>query len=178
MPIASDSENDLPVFHFLELAFWQDLHGFLYTWYSMKQFLPDVVVKKIILDSAHDAMPYYQYFMEHGISSFIDLNDKRGCQTVYKEEFTINSDGDLVCPQEHTMRMDGTEKAKERTKFKCPKISFVGGKLVCTCESPCYDTKYGRTVHLVLKDNTRLFNDQPRSSKEWKVEFNARTSSE
>ena len=35
-----------------------------------------------------------------------------------------------------------------------------------------------RTVHLVMKDNPRLFNEPPRSSKEWKVEFNARTSSE
>lgn len=38
--------------------------------------------------------------------------------------------------------------------------------------------KYGRTVHLVLKDNPRLFNNPPRSSKEWKLEYNARTSAE
>ncbi len=29
------------------------------------------------------------------------------------------------------MRRDGTESAKGRTKFKCPKISFAGGKF-CT----------------------------------------------
>jgi len=29
-----------------------------------------------------------------------------------------------------------------------------------------------------LKDNPRLFNDPPRSSKEWKLEYNARTSAE
>lgn len=178
MLTASDSENDLPVFPFLGPASRHDSHGFLYAWYSMKQFLPDVVVKKIILDSAHDAMPYYQYCMEHGITPFIDLNSSRGRPPVYKEDFTINSDGVPVCPQGYTMRRDGTEKAKGRTKFKCPKISFDGGKPVCTCESPCSDAKYGRTVHLVMKDNPRLFNDPPRSSKEWKMEFNARTSSE
>ena len=48
----------------------------------------------------------------------------------------------------------------------------------CTCENPCSNAKYGRTVHLVLKDNPRLFNDPPRSSKEWKREYNARTSAE
>ena len=40
MLTASDSENDLPVFPFLGPASRHDSHGFLYAWYSMKQFLP------------------------------------------------------------------------------------------------------------------------------------------
>lgn len=76
------------------------------------------------------------------------------------------------------MRRDGTESAKGRTKFKCPKISFSGGNVTCTCENPCSDAKYGRTVHLVMKDNPRLFNVPPRGSKEWSLEYNARTSAE
>ena len=63
-------------------------------------------------------------------------------------------------------------------KFKCPKISHAGGCISCTCENPCSNAKYGRTVHLVLKDNPRLFNNPPRDSKEWKLEDNARTSTE
>ena len=52
------------------------------------------------------------------------------------------------------------------------------GCISCTCENPCSNAKYGRTIHLVLKDNPRLFNNPPRSSKEWKLEYNARTSAE
>ena len=151
MLTASDSENDLPVFFFPRLASKQDSHGFLYAWYSMKQFLPDAAVKKIILDYAHDAMPYYQYCIKHGITPFIGMNNKQGHPPFYKEDFTINSNGGLVCSQGHTMRRDGTEKAKGRTKFKCPKISFSGGKTVCISESPCSDAIYGRIVHLVMK---------------------------
>lgn len=33
--------------------------------------LPDAVVKKLILDSAHDAMPYYDYCKTNGITPFI-----------------------------------------------------------------------------------------------------------
>lgn len=55
MLTASDSENDLPVFPFLSPASRHDSHGFLYNWFSMKQMLPDAVVRKLILDSAHDA---------------------------------------------------------------------------------------------------------------------------
>ena len=129
-------------------------------------------------DSAHDAMPYYQYFKRENITPFIDLNGKGGRPPVYKNDFTIDKDGVPVCPSGCRMRRDGVEVAKGRMKFKCPKISHKNGCISCTCETPCSDAKYGRTVHLVMKDNPRLFNNPPRSSKEWKLEYNARTSAE
>ena len=129
-------------------------------------------------DSAHDAMPYSQYFKRENITPFIDLNGKGGRPPVYKNDFTIDKDGVPICPCGFRMRRDGIEVAKGRMKFKCPKISKKNGCLSCTCESPCSDAKYGRTVHLVMNDNPRLFNNPPRSSKEWKLEYNARTSAE
>ena len=177
MLTASDSENDLPVFPFLGPASRHDSHGFLYNWFSMKQYLPEAHVNKVLLDSAHDAMAYYKYFRKLKIKAFIDLNGKGG-RPVYKGIFTINDDGIPLCREGVPMRRDGTESAKGRTKFKCPRISFVGGSPKCTCENPCSDARYGRTVHLVAKDNPRLFNDPPRSSRKWKKEYNARTSSE
>ena len=178
MMAASDSENDLPVFPFLGPASRHDSIGFLYNWFSMQQFLPQANVTKLLLDSAHDAMPYYEYCRDHGITPFIDLNADRGRPPVYKNDFTINNEGVPICREGHVMRRDGTESAKGRTKYKCPKISFAGGNITCTCENPCSNAKYGRTVHLVIKDNPRLFNDPPRGSREWKQEFNARTSAE
>ena len=67
---------------------------------------------------------------------------------------------------------------RSRTKFKCHRISFADGKPHCTCENPCPNAKYSRTVHLVMADNPKLFNDPLRNSKEWKLEYNARTSAE
>ena len=178
MLTASDSENDLPLFPLLGPASRHDSHGFWYNFFSMKQFLPEANVTKLLLDSAHDAMAYYQYCSGHGIKPFIDLNGKGGRPPVYKDDFTIGDDGVPICKEGFRMRMDGTESQKGRTKFKCPKISFAGGTPACTCPNPCSDAKYGRTVHLVLKDNPRLFNDPPRSSKEWDKEYDAKTSSE
>ena len=128
--------------------------------------------------SKHDAMPYYLYFKQENITPFIDFNGKGGRPPVYKNDFTIDNDGVPLCPSGLRMRRDGIEVAKGRMKFKCPKISFKNGDISCTCENPCSNAKYGRTVHLVLKDNPRLFNNPPRSSKEWKREYNARTSAE
>ncbi len=70
------------------------------------------------------------------------------------------------------MRHDGIEKAK----FRCPMMNRSTG--VCRCDTPCSNAKYGRTVHLALKDDPRLFNLPPRDSKEWKSAYSRRTSSE
>ena len=178
MLTASDSENDLPVFPFLNPASRHNSHGFLYNWFSLKQMLPDAVVKKLILDSAHDAMPYYDYCKANGITPFIDLNWKCGRPPVYKDDITIGSDGIPLCPKGFPMKQAAVEPKKGRIKYRCPKITCKGGIPQCTCEDPCSEAKYGRNVHLVLKDNPRLFNNPPRDSAEWKLEYNARTSAE
>lgn len=175
MLVASDSENDLPVFPLLNPASMHDSHGFLHTFFRMKHFLPELNVTKLLLDAAHDAMPYYNYCKRNNIIPFIDLNEKRGAKIKYKNDFTIGKDGVPICKAGLRMHHDGVEKAKHRIKFRCPLISRRHG---CRCENPCSDSKYGRTVHLAMKDNPRLFNIPPRDSKEWKKEYNARTSAE
>ena len=178
MLTASDSENDLPVFPFLSPASRHDSHGFLYNWFSMKQMLPEAVVKKLLLDSAHDAMPYYDYCKKNGITPFIDLNRKCGRPPVYKNDISIGKDGIPLCPKGFPMKLAAVEPKKGRIKYRCPKITCKGGSPHCTCENPCSDARYGRNVHLVIKDNPRLFTNPPRGSAEWKLEFNARTSAE
>ena len=173
-----DSGCGLPVFPHYSCASTHDSHGFLQAFFRMRAFLPDYKVSKVLLDSAHDSMAYYQFFQRENITPFIDLNKKRGRPLIYKNDFTIGTDGVPLCPAGHRMRRDGIETAKGRMKFKCPKISRSGGCRTCTCETPCSNARYGRTVHLVLKDNPRLFNNPPRSSKEWKMEYSARTSAE
>ena len=173
-----DSQSYLSVFPHFCCASKHDSHGFLHAFFKMKSFLPDYTVSKVLLDSAHDAMSYYQYFKRENITLFIDLNGKGRRPPIYKNDFTIDKDGVPICLSGYRMRRDGIEVAKGRMKFKCPKISYAGGGISCTCETPCSNAKYGRTVHLVLKDNPRLFNNPPRSSKEWKLEYNARTSAE
>ena len=50
----------------------------------MKSFLPNYKVSKVLLDSAHDTMPYYLYFKRENITPFIILNGKGGSPPVYK----------------------------------------------------------------------------------------------
>lgn len=161
MIVASDSDSDLPIFPHLNPASKHDSHGFLETYFRMKSFLPDFHVNKWLLDSAHDAMPYYLYCRKNGISPFIDLNEKRGIKVKYKDDFTIGKDGVPVCLAGLKMNHDGTEPSKARIKYRCPLASRKNG---CSCAHPCSDSKYGRTVHLAMKDNPRLINFPPRDS--------------
>ena len=175
MLVAANSESDLPIFPLLNPASKHDSHGFLEAYFRMKSFLPDFHISKWILDSAHDAMAYYTYCRKNRIQPFIDLNEKRGIKVKYKDDFTIGKDGVPVCKAGRKMNRDGSEPSKARLKYRCPLASRKYG---CSCENPCSNSKYGRTVHLAVKDNPRLINFPPRNSEEWKMEYNARTSAE
>ena len=93
----------------------------------------------------------------------------------YKDDFTIGKDGVPICKAGRKMNHDGSEPSKARLKFRRPLASRKYG---CSCSTPCSDSKYGRTVHLAMKDNPRLINFPPRDSEQWKLEYNARTSAE
>ena len=121
-----DSQSDLPVFPHFSCASKHDSHGFLHAFFRMKSFLPDFKVSKALLDSAHDAMPYYQYFKRENITPFIDLNGKGGRPPVYKKDFTIDKDGVPICPCGFRMRRDGVEAAKGRMKLNYHRLKTVG----------------------------------------------------
>ena len=175
MFVASDSKNDLPIFPLLERASRHDMLSFLHTFFTMKSYLPEFRIEKLLLDAAHDAYPVYDYCKKEQIVPFIDINKGNSGNFRYKNDFTIDHDGVPICKMGLRMHRDGYEKAKHRSKYRCPKANRKKG---CFCETPCSDSKYGRTVHVANKDNPRLFNIPPRDSKAWKKDFDRRTSVE
>lgn len=175
MYVASDSHSDLPVFPLLERASRHDMLAFLHSFFTMKAYLSEFKIEKLLLDSAQDAYPVYEYCKQNGITPFIDLNPGHTGHFKYKDDFTIDKDGVPICKMGLRMHKDGHETSKHRAKYRCPKANRKQG---CFCEHPCSDAKYGRTVHIFQDDNPRLFNIPPRDSKEWKKEYNGRTSVE
>ena len=141
----------------------------------MKAYLPEFHIEKLLLDSAHDAYPVYEYCRRENITPFIDLNPGHTGHFTYKDDFTIDDDGVPICKLGLRMHKDGYEAAKHRAKYRCPKASRKRG---CFCEHPCSPAKYGRTVHIFTDDNPRLFNIPPRDSKAWEKEYDGRTSVE
>ena len=74
MFVAADSKNDLPVFPMLKRASRHDMLSFLHTFFSMKSYLKEFHIEKLLLDAAHDAYPLYEYCKTNRITPFIDLN--------------------------------------------------------------------------------------------------------
>ena len=95
--VASDSYSDLPVFPLLERASRHDMLSFLHSFFTMKAYLPDFHIEKLLLDSAHDAYAVYEYCRRENITPFIDLNPGHTGHFTYKDDFTIDEDGVPIC---------------------------------------------------------------------------------
>ena len=119
MYVASDSHSDLPVFPLLERASRHDMLSFLHSFFTMKSYLKEFCIEKLLLDSAQDAYAVYDYCKENGITPFIDLNSGNTGNFKYKDDFTIGNDGVPVCKAGLHMRRDGNEPAKHRAKYRC-----------------------------------------------------------
>ena len=175
MMTAADSESDLPIFPLLNRASMHDSFGLCYTYHAMKAFLKEANVTEALLDSAHDVMAIYQFCQKNSISAIIDLNERGGVSFKYKDTYVIGKDGIPMCQGGLKMIRDGYEKKRMRYKFRCPNCYHCDG---IHCEYTCSDSPYGLVVHVATKDNPRIFTVPARDSKEWKLEYNKRTSSE
>ena len=107
MYVASDSHSDLPVFPLLERASRHDMLSFLHSFFTMKAYLPEFRIEKLLLDSAHDAYPVYEYCRREDITPFIDLSPGHTGHFIYKDDFTIDDDGVPVCKMDFRMHKDG-----------------------------------------------------------------------
>lgn len=114
MYVASDSHSDLPVFPLPERASRHDMLSFLHSFFTMKAYLPEFHIEKLLLDSAHDAYPVYEYCRRKKLTPFIDLNPGHTGHFTY--DFTIDDDGDSICKMGLRMHKDGYEAAKHRAK--------------------------------------------------------------
>ena len=89
MYVASDSHSDLPIFPLLERASRHDMLSFLHSFFTMKAYLPEFSIEKLLLDSAHDAYAVYQYCRRENITPFIDLNPGHTGHFTYKDAFPL-----------------------------------------------------------------------------------------
>ena len=89
MYVAADSDNDLPVFPLLEPASRHDMLSFLHSFFTMKAWLPEYRIAKLLLDAAHDADAVYRYCLSENIQAFIDLNEGNLGKYYIKIPFTL-----------------------------------------------------------------------------------------
>ena len=174
MLVAADSPYDLPLYPRLQRASRHDASSWVVSAFEFKQRFPDYTWSKMILDSAHDAMPIYEFLQSEQVIPFIDLNQRSTGQRKYKNDIAISADGTPICSHGLRMKDDGYDHTRGRRKFRCPLIQ----NRKVTCDTPCSDSPYGRCVYTYTKDNPRLFPFVARDSDEWASVYKRRTTCE
>lgn len=126
-------------------------------------------------DAAFDAVYIYEYLLKENSNNvslfnraFIPLNSRA---TSNNEKCPINEDGIPVCPKDNSLKLisNGHDQHGKilRHKWVCPKSKRKGTKLICSCENPCTDSKYGKVAYTYPSKDLRLYPGTTRGTDEW-----------
>jgi len=134
-------------------------------------------------DSAFDSYDNYTLLMNtFGFEKVVvPLNPRRGKTDMVSVGF--NEEGTPLCPMDSSLSLlyMGVCKGKNRSmrlKWNCPKSIPVGTSRKCTCQHPCSESSYGRTVYTYPHKNLRLYPGIARESDEWTAIYKNRTAIE
>lgn len=137
---------------------------------------PDIPIRDLCLDSAHDNYPTYGLCQKWDIRPFIDLNTNRGRPTSIPDSLSIDQDGTPLCMAGYRMVNWGYIKQKHSRKWRCP---FACGKVdSCPCKEKCSPSAYGRCVYTKPEWDIRLYPPVARGTDEYQKIYNNRTSCE
>lgn len=171
---AADSKHDLPLYPRLHRASRHDSISLLVSAHEFSHRFPFFTWSRVLLDSAHDAMPIYKFLLAKGVEPFIDLNPRNLGNAIYKDDFTLSTNGIPICKKGLAMKSDGYDYTRGRRKYRCPLMK----KRKVTCDTPCSDSPCGRMIYTYTKENPRLFPPVARHSDEWKSIYARRTTAE
>jgi hypothetical protein len=138
---------------------------------------PSFSYKTFLGDSSFDS--YDTYAMLRNDFGFermcIPLNLR--CSSVAHVDFDNN--GTPVCPIDKTpftfLCESGGKNRSKRFKWVCHKSERKGSTRVCTCETPCTDSSYGRCVYTYPDKDLRLYPGIPRGTEHWDNLYRHRT---
>jgi len=148
----------------------------------------DSVSLRPVLSDFFKTHPSFSYKTFLGDSGF----DKYDNYTMLRDEFNFNriaiplnsrnsstahsdfgQNGVPVCPLDKTpfifMGKSGGKNRSVRFKWVCHKSEKIpkSSKRICTCETPCTDSSYGRCVYTYPDKDFRLYPGIPRGTEHW-----------
>ena len=170
---AADSPHDLPVYVRLTQGNRHDSSTGMISLVETLDRYPEFRITTALLDSAHDNTATYELCYREGIAPYIDVNQRseKKDDDGPRNPIGVTSDGTPICAAGHTMKYNGFNPGRARTKFRCPLVASGTG----TCS--CSDSDYGRVVY-TYPDASRREPPVPRDSKAWKDTYKRRTAVE
>lgn len=143
---------------------------------EFKTIHPDIPVRNLCLDSAHDNYATYKLCQKWDIRPFIDLNTNRGRPGSIPDSISIDGDGTPLCMAGFRMVNWGYCKQKHSRKWRCPLA--CGKRSSCPCKEKCSASPYGRCVYTKPDWDIRLYTPVPRGTDKYKKIYNNRTACE
>jgi hypothetical protein len=132
---------------------------------------PSFAYATFLGDSAFDSYDTYKMLRDefHFTRMAIPLNMRNSSRS----HTDYDENGTPVCPLDRTpfsfLGLCRGENRSERFKYACHKSVPVQGstKRICTCETPCTDSPYGRCVYTYPDKDLRLYPGIPRATEHW-----------
>lgn len=132
---------------------------------------PSMRFSTFIGDSAFDSYEIYSLLKnKFGFSRAVIPLNLRNSKT---SDACLDENGTPVCPLDQTkFRYLGKSGGKNRSlrfKWVCHKSLPVpkSSKRICTCQTPCTDSSYGKCVYTYPDKNFRLYPGIPRDTDHW-----------
>lgn len=124
-------------------------------------------------DSAFDSYDHYAMLRDefHFKRAAIPLNLRNPSFSKLNAEYDDN--GAPVCPVDKTpfnyLGVSGGANRSMRFKYVCHKSEKApkSSKRICTCDTPCTDSSYGRCVYTYPAKDFRLYPGIPRGTEHW-----------
>ena len=130
---------------------------------------PKLSYSTFLGDVAFDS--YDNYTMLKNDFSFkrvcIPLNNRNSKNA----DASFDEHGTPVCPLDKTpfsfLGKSGGENRSLRFKWVCPKSIPCGSTRICTCETPCTASSYGKCTYTYPDKNFRMYPGIPRNTEHW-----------
>ncbi len=138
---------------------------------DFKRLHPSFSYKTFLGDSAFDS--YDNYAMLHKKFGFERVCIPINLRNSKASDAEFDNDGTPICPIDHSpftfLGVSGGKNRSKRFKWVCPKSNPVKGssKRVCSCETPCTSSSYGRCVYTYPDKNFRFYPGIPRGTEHW-----------
>ena len=138
---------------------------------DFKRLHPSFSYKTFLGDSAFDS--YDNYNMLHKEFKFERVCVPMNARNSKSSNAQFDENGTPVCPIDRSsftfLGESGGKNRSKRFKWVCPKSVRLKGssKRICTCETPCTSSPYGRCVYTYPDKNFRLYPGIPRGTEHW-----------
>ena len=143
--------------------------------FSIQEQKPELLA---LLDEYIDFDSYDNYSMLKNDFHFNRVCIPLNLRNSKKANTSFDEFGTPICPIDKTpftfLGKSGGKNRSARFKWVCHKSKPCGTSRICTCETPCTESSYGKCTYTYPDKDFRLYPGIPRNTEHWERLYNVR----